>query len=139
MPTHGSANIRWHSEFDHVDWLARSILEQALAQSCSGITGPVSATTLQLGYEKFDDIGEAPWCVGGEQHEAVAAAVIDVLLHLVSDVGRRADGDGSAHRDTIDLCCLPHRHRGAVFGVEDGIEEAANALHVGIDHVVIEV
>src|ERR1700694_1141832 len=130
---------QWHSKFDHVDCLTPSILQQTLAQSCSGITGPVAATTLQLGDEKFDDIDEAPGCVGGEQNESVAAAFIDVLVHLVGDVGGRADGDGSAHRDAIDLCCLTDRHRSSVLGFEDGIEEAANALHIGLDHVVIEV
>src|SRR5215213_1775097 len=116
----------------------RSVLLQALPQRRPRVTSAVAAAPLKFRHEQFGHVVEAPRCVGGEQHEAVAAAFVDVLLHLVGDVGRRADGYRCAHRDPVDLRGLAHRHRSTVLGFEDRIEKAADALHVGIDDIVVK-
>jgi hypothetical protein len=74
---------------------SRSVLPQAFAQCRSRTTGSVPAAALKLRHQQFGHVAEATGRVRGEQHEAVAAALVDVLLHLIGDVGGSTDSDAA--------------------------------------------
>src|SRR3569833_2323220 len=63
-----------------------------------------------------------------------SAAVVQVVLHLVGNVGGGVYGNRHAHALGVDHRSFLHRDRRATLGVDDGFEQALDSRHFDVLH-----